>query len=201
MVKDLSESYKTNFGKEVVGSFSQISGKDELLSDALGLGALDKWQDDLPDYATGSLDEMGSWMDQEFWPLSEGKRRGALPETLGSVLGERGKLLRERLDVLLSHRKKRRDLHKKIQHAIEGDIEQVDFLLDEVKIWSLGYNASVDSRRTNLEREVLTLKKLGLEEDLRHWRDSVWLEKELQETLERYKLVTAAKGIRRKGDE
>jgi hypothetical protein len=50
-------------------------------------------------------------------------------------------------------------------------------------------------RRTNLEREILALKKAGWDERLRCWRDLVMLKKELREALEEYHLILSAEGL------
>ena len=111
------------------------------------------------------------------------------------ALSERIGLLQERIDTLRQQTAKRRRLHRSVQKAVNGELRELEHLLQEVKVWSLGVNPSVDGRRTNLEREAISLRKTGWEERLRHWRDLVWLEKEMQQALERYKLAAAAQGL------
>jgi hypothetical protein len=50
-------------------------------------------------------------------------------------------------------------------------------------------------RKTNLETQILSLKKLGWDEQLRCWRDIVALKKELREVLEEYHLILSAEGL------
>jgi len=114
---------------------------------------------------------------------------------LSFALSERIGLLQERIDTPRKQTAKRRKLHRSVQKAVKGELRELEHLLREVKVWSLGVSPSVDGRRTNLEREAIGLKKTSWEERLRHWRDLVWLEKELQEVLERYKLAGAARGL------
>lgn len=114
---------------------------------------------------------------------------------LSSTLLERLDVLRERIESLQHQLAERGDLHQAFQDAIRAELEELDHLLGHVKVWSLGVSPSVDSRRTNLEREAIALKKTGWEETLRHWRDIAWMEKELQDAVERYKLAKAAEGL------
>jgi len=50
-------------------------------------------------------------------------------------------------------------------------------------------------RRTNLEREILAMKKVEWDERLRCWRDLIMLKKELREALEEYHLVVSAESL------
>ena len=93
------------------------------------------------------------------------------------------------------------DIHKR-EKLEEETLEKVDvenagleFLLGQVRTSSLGNYPSVDMRRTNLEREIIALKKAGWDERLRCWRDLVMLKKELREALEEYHLILAAEGL------
>ena len=114
---------------------------------------------------------------------------------LSSTLSERLDVLRERIESLQSQIAERGELHQAFQDAIRAELEELDHLLGHVRIWSLGVAPSVDGRRTNLERETIGLKKTGWEETLRHWRDVAWMEKELHDAVERYKLAKAAEGL------
>jgi len=116
-------------------------------------------------------------------------------EGLSFALSERIELLQGRIEALQKDIAKRGALHRSIRRAVQEELIELGHLLGEVKVWSLGVSPSVDGRRTNLEREAIALRKAGWEERLRHWRDIVWLEKELSEALERYKLAGAARGL------
>ena len=114
---------------------------------------------------------------------------------LSFALSERIELLQGRIQALQKDILKRGQLHRSIRRAVQDELTELSHLLREVKVWSLGVSPSVDGRRTNLEREAIALRKASWEERLRHWRDIVWLEKELQDALERYKLAGAARGL------
>ena len=134
-----------------------------------------------------------------FKPVSEhdnagGKRLNPSP-VLGATLSQRKKLLKERIEELVTDIRKREKLEEETleKAGIEG--EGLEFLLGQVRTWSLGNYPSVDMRRTNLEREILALKKVGWDERLRCWRDLVMLKKELREALEEYHLVVSAESL------
>ena len=123
--------------------------------------------------------------------LSEDVESVGLP----GALAERIRLLQEQIEMFRRGITKRKKLHRSVQAAVRTELRELDHLLRDVKVWSLGVSSSVDGRRTNLEREAIALKKAGWEEQLKHWRDIVWLEKELQNVIERYKLASAAHGL------
>jgi hypothetical protein len=131
----------------------------------------------------------------EHGKLADGSSETQDRTPFSGTLSDRLDLLRDRIESLQQEIAERKRLHDALQQAIEAELTALDHLLEHVRIWSLGENASVDGRRTNLEREVIALKKAGWEENLRHWKDLVWMEKELQDVVERYKLARAAEGL------
>jgi len=143
--------------------------------------------------------DVGSGLSDFPWPSTSTDRQREADdreaEGLSFALSERMELLQSRIETLQKNIIKRGTLHRSIRRAIEDELTELGHLLSDVKVWSLGVNASVDSRRTNLEREAIALKKTGWEERLRHWRDIVSLEKELADALERYALAGAARGL------
>ena len=111
---------------------------------------------------------------------------------LGATLSQRKELLKERIEELVADIRRREKLEEQLLDKAELETTAHEFLLGQVRTWSLGSYPSVDMRRTNLEREILALKKAGWDERLRCWRDLVMLKKELREALEEYHLVLAA---------
>jgi len=114
---------------------------------------------------------------------------------LGATLSQRKKLLKERIEELIADIHKREKLEGQMLEKAEIESTGLEFLLGQVRTWSLGNYPSVDMRRTNLEREIIALKKAGWDERLRCWRDLVMLKKELREALEEYHLILAAEGL------
>jgi hypothetical protein len=122
-------------------------------------------------------------------------RQSSVSPALGATLSQRKKLLKERIEELVADIGKREGLEEQMLEKAELETSGLEFLLGQVKTWSLGSYPSVDMRRTNLEREILTLKKEGWDERLRCWKDVVALKKDLREVLEEYHLVLAAEGL------
>ena len=124
-----------------------------------------------------------------------GSKQPSPSPVLGATLSQRKKLLKERIEELIADIHKREKLEEETLEKTEIESTGLEFLLGRVRTWSLGNYPSVDMRRTNLEREILTLKKAGWDERLRCWRDLVMLKKELREALEEYHLILSAEGL------
>lgn len=124
-----------------------------------------------------------------------GDKRPSPSPVLGTTLSQRKELLKERIEELTADIHKREKLEERTLEKAEIEGEGLEFLLGQVSAWSLGSYPSVDMRRTNLEREILALKKAGWDEQLRCWRDIVTLKKELREALEEYHLILSAEGL------
>jgi DNA-binding transcriptional MerR regulator len=124
-----------------------------------------------------------------------GAERSKSSSMLGVTLSQRKELLKERIEELVSDLHKREKLEEQMLEKADVETGCLEFLLGQVRSWSLGSYPSVDMRRGNLEREILTLKKAGWDEQLRCWRDLVALKKELREALEEYYLILSAEGL------
>jgi hypothetical protein len=122
-------------------------------------------------------------------------KRSEPSPVLGATLSQRKKLLKERIEELIADIRKREKLEDQMLEKAEVESTDLQFLLGQVRTWSLGNYPSVDMRRTNLEREILALKKAGWDERLRCWRDLVMLKKELREALEEYHLILSVEGL------
>jgi hypothetical protein len=128
----------------------------------------------------------------------QGRTSGEQPSpspVLGATLSQRKKLLKERIEELIADIHKREKLEGQMLEKADVEGAGLEFLLGQVRTWSLGNYPSVDMRRTNLEREILALKKAGWDEQLRCWRDLVMLKKELREALEEYHLILSVEGL------
>lgn len=114
---------------------------------------------------------------------------------LGATLSQRKDLLTQRLRELTADICKRERLEAEMLEKADMETVNVEHHLGRVKDFSPGSYPSVDGRRTNLEREIITLKKVGWDERLRCWRDLVMLKRELREALEEYHLILSAEGL------
>ena len=125
---------------------------------------------------------------------SGGTGRTDTPSPLGTTLTRRKQLLGDRIRDLAADIARRQELEEHLLDNAELEDTSLRMLLDQVDGFSPGNYPSVDGRRTNLEREILALKKAGWDERLRCWRDSVMLKKELREALEEYHLILSTVG-------
>ena len=114
---------------------------------------------------------------------------------LGATLSQRKELLKQRLEELTADIHKREKLEQQMLEKADIETTGLEHLLGNVKNFSPGNYPSVDGRRTNLEREIIALKKAGWDERLRCWRDLVAMKKELREALEEYHLILSAEGL------
>ena len=126
---------------------------------------------------------------------SSGSEHPSPSPVLGATLSQRKKLLKERIEELIADIHKREKLEGQMLEKADVEGAGLEFLLGQVRTWSLGNYPSIDMRRTNLEREILALKKAGWDEQLRCWRDLVMLKKELREALEEYHLILSVEGL------
>ena len=125
---------------------------------------------------------------------------GRIPSpVLGTTLAQRKELLKEQIEELIADIRKRERLEEELLEKADVEAAGLGLLLGWVSNVSPGDYPSIDARRTNLEREILALKKAGWDERLRCWRDLVMLKKELREVLEEYHLIKAAEGSEEKG--
>ena len=134
--------------------------------------------------------------------LGEGRPAGlrsAPSHVLGATLSQRKTLLKERIDELLADIRRRERLEQRLLERADEEGAGLELLLGWVRDFSPGNYPSVDARRTNLERDILALKKASWDEQLRCWRDLVMLKKELRQVLEEYHLVLSAEGISGEG--
>ena len=125
---------------------------------------------------------------------SGGTGRTETPSSLGTTLTRRKQLLGDRIRDLAADIARREELEEQLLDNAELEDSSLRMLLGQVDGFSPGNYPSVDGRRTNLEREILALKKAGWDERLRSWRDSVMLKKELREALEEYHLILSTVG-------
>jgi hypothetical protein len=91
--------------------------------------------------------------------------------------------------------KNRQRLNESFIQGIDSKMANLLHELDELKHWSLGNNASIETRRIHLEKEVLQLEKEKRINNLNCWRDILLLKKDLREALGEYKTLTRFKKI------
>lgn len=75
----------------------------------------------------------------------------------------------------------RRSLNKMFLKHLNQEIRELEFQLKEIKSWQLGNNASIESRRIHLEKELIQLKRQKRLWLTSSWKDIQWLKKELRQ--------------------
>lgn len=90
-------------------------------------------------------------------------------------------LLSQFIDQIASDIKSRRSLNKMFLKHLNQEIREVEFQLKELKSWQLGNNASIESRRIHLEKELTQLKRQKREWLTDSWKDIQALRRELRQ--------------------
>ena len=90
-------------------------------------------------------------------------------------------LLTQFIDQITSDIKSRRSLNKMFLKHLNQEIRETEFQLKEIKSWQLGNNASIESRRIHLEKELTQLKRQKREWLTDSWKDIQSLRKELRQ--------------------
>ena len=90
-------------------------------------------------------------------------------------------LLTQFIDQINTDIKSRRSLNKMFLKNLNQEIRETEFQLKEIKTWQLGNNASIESRRIHLEKELTQLKRQKREWLTDSWKDIQSLRKELRQ--------------------
>jgi hypothetical protein len=90
-------------------------------------------------------------------------------------------LLNQFIGQIASDIKSRRSLNKMFLKHLNQEIRDTEFQLKEIKSWQLGNNASIESRRIHLEKELTQLKRQKREWLTDSWKDIQSLRKELRQ--------------------
>jgi len=96
-------------------------------------------------------------------------------------LDDKMALLTQFIDQITSDIKSRRSLNKMFLKHLNQEIRETEFQLKEIKSWQLGNNASIESRRIHLEKELTQLKRQKREWLTDSWKDIQSLRKELRQ--------------------
>ncbi|MFX1517258.1 MAG: hypothetical protein ACFFC6_13220 [Promethearchaeota archaeon] len=104
-------------------------------------------------------------------------------------------LIKQAITEIISEMKTRQALNRVFIHRIDSIIDNFTHELNELKHWTLGNNASIETRRIHLEKELLQLEKEKRSNNLSCWKDLLWLKKDLREAVIEYKSLTRMKII------
>ena len=105
------------------------------------------------------------------------------------------RLLKKRMKEIKQELESRKDLRRYSLSEMESDVSALECYLNRINHWAPGYKSGVDKRRSDMERELLELKKEERMERLAFWKDVALLEKELLSLLREYRKAMRKKEL------
>ena len=116
-------------------------------------------------------------------------------EALGETLESRLRILKEALEEIDTEIGLRSAISEAFQSSLKKSRQEVSRLLLDIEHWSPGYKPSVDSRRSNLERELLSLYREARAEKRQALSDVLSLKKERRKLEMEYKSLKATADV------
>lgn len=117
------------------------------------------------------------------------KNNGRLRKPVISFFSDKAKVLKEEIDKINRDMEERKSIHKEAQCKIKKDVKEVERLLFEISLYSPGTKHSIDIRRIDLERELMSMSKELRLSKLSLWKDLVFLRRELREIIFEYQAL------------
>jgi len=119
-------------------------------------------------------------------PISE---KISLPDAVSEIFGIRLRILKKPIEEINDAIRIRRVINKSISDEIDSKHKHIEFLLRDLDNWTMGCNDSIERRRLELQRELLSLEKEKRSEKLRFWEDVVSLANKRTEFLIEYRTL------------
>ena len=150
------------------------------------------------------LDDLDSFMEEDETPKTgKSKKRKNNDSGIGRLLKNNGKLrkpvisffsdkarvLKEEIDKINRDMEERKRIHNEAKCNIKKDTKEVERLLFEISLYSPGTKHSIDIRRIDLERELMSMSKELRLSKLSLWKDLVFLRRELREIIFEYQAL------------
>ncbi len=150
------------------------------------------------------LDDLDSFMEEDESPKTgKSKKRKNNDSGMGRLLKNNGKLrkpvisffsdkarvLKEEIDKINRDMEERKRIHNEAKCNIKKDTKEVERLLFEISLYSPGTKHSIDIRRIDLERELMSMSKELRLSKLSLWKDLVFLRRELREIIFEYQAL------------
>ncbi len=127
---------------------------------------------------------------------ANGSTNGSVRKPVISFFSDKAKVLKEEIEKINADAEARKRVHREMKEAVCADAKELKRLLQEISLYAPGTKHSIDLRRIELERELLSLKKEARAVSLSFWKDMVMLRRELREILFEYHAVKRmAKGV------
>ncbi len=127
------------------------------------------------------------------------EEHGETGDTLASSLGSRLSVLRDALEEIDTEIGLRSAVSEVFQISLRELRREVSRLLMEIEHFSPGYRPSVDSRRTALERELLSLYREARAEKRQAFSDLLSLKRERRKLEMEYKTLKATAEVLESG--
>ena len=115
-----------------------------------------------------------------------------------TIFTDRTKSLKSTVNELLAEIERRENLHADLKSRIGDDLYRCGEYLQEVKFFTdRPYNPDTNftSRKTNLEKQILSLEEQKRTEDLTCWRDLMFLKKYLMSALKDYWKLSKSRAV------
>ena len=117
------------------------------------------------------------------------KANGKIRKPVVSFFADKARVLREEIEKINAEADERRRLHSEMKSMIEADLKEVKRLLSEISLYAPGTKHSIDLRRIELEREMLSLRKERRLAEISLWKDLVLLRREMREIVFEYQAL------------
>jgi len=117
------------------------------------------------------------------------KANGKIRKPVVSFFADKARVLREEIEKINAEADERRRLHSEMKSMIEADLKEVKRLLSEISLYAPGTKHSIDLRRIELEREMLSLRKERRLAEISLWKDLVFLRREMREIVFEYQAL------------
>lgn len=122
-----------------------------------------------------------------FQTMPESHKDGDVMSIFGKLVSQDLETLKEWIEEVSQEIDSRRELKRELVSKLSDGAEKVHSLINEIEHWAPGYKPSVNGRRTNLEKECLSLKKEERVQELNAWRDISILKRQLRELVKEYR--------------
>ena len=117
------------------------------------------------------------------------KANGKIRKPVVSFFTDKARVLREEIEKINAEADERKRLHSEMKSMIEADLKEVKRLLAEISLYAPGTRHSIDLRRIELEREMLSLRKERRLAEVSLWKDLVFLRREMREIVFEYQAL------------
>ena len=131
-------------------------------------------------------------------PINSYKENNTANSVVETIFTDRTRSLKSTVNELLAEIERRESLHADLNSRIGDDLYRCGEYLQEVKFFTdRPYNPDTNftGRKTDLEKQMLSLEEQKRTEDLTCWRDLMFLKKYLMFALKDYWKLSKSKAV------